>query len=385
MRVALLCMSIEPGHDGVGDYVHRFARVLSARGHACQILALADRFADHPSVTLDTHGGYEIVRIPAEQWRQADIGLAIERLQAFTPDWVSLQMVCYGFEKHGLLWRSARQFASLRGASKRHMMFHELWIGAGATSPPRDRILGWLQRKLLLRATRMWSPRIVHTSNTFYREMLRGADITAEELAVPGNIPVRALDSAGARQMILQRLGSLPRQPLEPLLAGLFGSLHPEWSDGAWLDRVAALCARLGRRLVIVQLGRLGPAGTRALASLRRRASDRADFLEFGERDAAEISAIFQGLDFGVATTPWPLIGKSGTAAAMLEHGLPVLVPSDGERLRDSPMPPATDHPQLFRLHEFCRMLERNALARFDLEPRPDIFATFIGALERAS
>ena len=38
--------------------------------------------------------------------------------------------------------------------------------------------------------------------------------------------------------------------------------------------------------------------------------------------------------DLGIASHPWALIGKSGAAAAMLEHGLPVLVPRDDWRLR---------------------------------------------------
>ena len=35
------------------------------------------------------------------------------------------------------------------------------------------------------------------------------------------------------------------------------------------------------------------------------------------------------GIDFGIATTPWELIGKSGATAAMLDHGLPVIVSRD--------------------------------------------------------
>ena len=33
--------------------------------------------------------------------------------------------------------------------------------------------------------------------------------------------------------------------------------------------------------------------------------------------------------DFGLASSPWHLVGKSGSVAAMLDHGLPVIVTRD--------------------------------------------------------
>jgi hypothetical protein len=41
------------------------------------------------------------------------------------------------------------------------------------------------------------------------------------------------------------------------------------------------------------------------------------------------VSAFFQSIDFGIALTPWKLIGKSASSAAMLEHGVPVIVSRD--------------------------------------------------------
>ncbi len=387
MRIALLCMSAEPGWDGVGDYVRQFARALSARGHSCQVVALADRFVHQPCEMVDPNGGIDLVRIPAAHWHRADIGLAVDRLAAFAPEWVSLQMVCYGFEERGLLWRSAARFARLRASPKRHMMFHELWIGAGQSSPPKDRAVGWLQRKLLVRATQVWSPSVVHTSNALYREMLRRVDVVAEELAVPSNIPVCPVDLASARGTIVRRLETQTRTGCgtEPLLAGLFGTLHPGWNDIGWVDRLSGLCGRLGRRLVIVQLGRIGATGRRLLDACRRDTAVHVDFLELGQLPAEEISAVLQGLDFGVSTTPWPLIGKSGTASAMLEHGLPVLVTREGDGLRHGPTPAPSFHPQLFRFREFCAALESGVLVRAKPQPRLDIYQSFIDALERAS
>jgi len=46
------------------------------------------------------------------------------------------------------------------------------------------------------------------------------------------------------------------------------------------------------------------------------------------------VSQLLHAADFGIAAHPWALIGKSGAATAMLEHGLPVLVPRDDWTLR---------------------------------------------------
>ncbi len=384
MRIALMCVSAEPGHDGVGDYVRQLARAVGARGHVCQIVALADRFVDQATAMLDPQYGFEVVRIPAADWQRAEVDLAVNRMAQFQPDWVSLQMVCYGFEKRGLLWHSSGRFARLRAAPKRHMMFHELWIGAALDSSAKDRAVGWLQRKLLQRTTRIWSPRVVHTSNSVYRGLLRDRGIDAEELPLPGNIPVRDIHPAVARDMILRQLNT-SRLAGQPLLAGVFGNIHPKWDGATWMDRVSALCGRLGRRLVIVQFGRPGAGGGKVLAKLRKHAAERVEFLELGERPPEEISALLHGVDFGVATTPRPIIGKSGTAAAMLEHGLPVLVSQESEALWCGTVPVSTPNPQLFRLGDFCDALQRGTLARGKSQPRSDIYETFIDALEHSS
>jgi hypothetical protein len=385
MKVALLCISLEPGRDGVGDYVRRFAQALTSRGHVCQVVALADRFASRCMNAIDPEYGFQVVRLPQTDWQRGEISFAVEQLSRFQPDWASLQMVCYGFERQGMLWSSARRFARLRLAPRRHMMFHELWIGAWCSSSRKERAIGWLQERLLMRAVRAWSPQITHTSNPLYREMLRRAKVAAGVLTIPSNIPVHELDQGSTRAMLERRLPLGSDPAAKPLLGGLFGHLPPELAAGEWLGRLTAACGRVERELVIVQLGRPGPGGADLIAALRRRTAGRVRFLELGELPASEVSAVLQGLDFGIATAPWSLIGKSGTAAAMLQHGLPILVPREGDSLRGGSMPPPWLHPQLFRLGDLCAALESGTLLRAPLQSRVEVYEQFIGALERAS
>jgi hypothetical protein len=57
-------------------------------------------------------------------------------------------------------------------------------------------------------------------------------------------------------------------------------------------------------------------------------------FKKLGELSAARISQYLRNLDFGIAATAWLLIGKSGATAAMLDHGLPVMVTRDDYKPR---------------------------------------------------
>ena len=378
-------MSIEPGRDGVGDYVRQIAQVLTSQGHSCQIVALADRFADQPGDATDPEYGFQIVRLPHADWQRGDIEFAVERVARFRPDWASLQMVCYGFEHRGMLWRSARRFARLRLAPRRHLMFHELWIGAWRNSSAKERAIGWVQRHLLLRALRIWSPQIVHTSNACYREMLRRVNVSVEELAIPSSIPVRELGAARARESLERRLNRSPGSAASPLLGGVFGNLPPELAAGDWWECLLGTCAGVGRELVIVQLGRAGPGGPGLISALRQRSAGRVQFLELGELPPAEVSAVFQGLDFGISSAPRPLIGKSSSTAAMLGHGLPVLVPRESEGLRGGAEPTPLADPQLLRIGDFCKALQSDTLQHAGTKRQFDVYERFVRALEYAS
>ena len=78
----------------------------------------------------------------------------------------------------------------------------------------------------------------------------------------------------------------------------------------------------------MVSIGRLGP-GEALWRDMQSRYGQRFGFARLGERPREEVSVFLQSIDFGLATTPWQLIGKSASTAAMLDHGLPVIVARD--------------------------------------------------------
>jgi glycosyltransferase involved in cell wall biosynthesis len=106
----------------------------------------------------------------------------------------------------------------------------------------------------------------------------------------------------------------------------LFGAIHPEWDAETLIDRIDHVRKMAGRPSpLFILIGRNGDQ------ELRHRVGEECKhhgwgFLEKGELPTDLISSYLQSADFGVATSPLSLIGKSGSVAAMLEHGLPVVV-----------------------------------------------------------
>jgi len=94
------------------------------------------------------------------------------------------------------------------------------------------------------------------------------------------------------------------------------------------LDQLNAAAAAAGKRVALIAAGRLG-AGDEIWARMQAQFGARVPMLRLGEQPAQRISELFNSVDFGIATSPLALVGKSATVAAMLDHGLPVVVNRD--------------------------------------------------------
>jgi hypothetical protein len=101
----------------------------------------------------------------------------------------------------------------------------------------------------------------------------------------------------------------------------VFGSVHPEWSP----DELIAQLGTLGKRIQLSHIGRIGP-GESIWKDISSRYGSEIEIRLLGEQPADHISRFFASVDFGISTNPLALNGKSTCVAAMLEHGLPVIV-----------------------------------------------------------
>ena len=334
MNILFICASLEPGRDGVGDYTLRLAGECARRGQVCTVLALHDPYVRLASDRTPDH--VRLIRLPAGAPWSERLTAAIGVLREIAPDWVSWQLVAYGFHPRGFLPGALLQRAGALRGPRCHVMVHELWLGLETGAGWRARALGWLQRRGVLCLLDQLDPDCVHTSNSAYQRSLIREGYAAEILGLFGNVPITDAspddDSALARW-----LPATPdRAGAAPLVALTFGTLHPQWQPVTTVDWLLATARRLGRAPALIALGR---AGVHAAGILHEFRQQGVLVGLTGEVDGPTVSRLMRAADLGLAPHPWALIGKSGAAAVMLEHGLPVLVPRDDWQLRGDAAP----------------------------------------------
>ena len=304
MKIAILAPCLEHGRDGIGDYSHGLAKGTRENGHSVFLVGLSDRFVSTPTKQPS------MIRLPAAApWRLKAQWLKAE-LEAFSPDVVSLQFVCYGFHPKGFCWPVADYLRQALGKTPVHLMLHELWLGAERSATLKDRLIGWVQRRCVLNLFSKLNIHKVYTSNAAYRAVLSRNRVDAEILPLFGAIPVRPN---------LRR-----KQTNDAWRFVMFGALHPVWPP---VELLAYLLG-LGRQVRIEHVGQIRGGATLWWKMVRDYGAQN-DFHLWGEQPPEVIAQIFADADFGIATTPWELIGKSASVAAMLEHGLPVIVNRD--------------------------------------------------------
>jgi hypothetical protein len=326
MRVAFICGSLAPGRDGVGDYCRRLGSEMRKLGHDILLISLNDRWCQGEG--KDAEESMPLLRCASATPLKQRVEVVGQALQRFRPDWVSLQFVCFGYHPKGLPWRWNAVFADLgRLASHRHLMLHELWIGP---PPLRRWLLGLGQKWLIRDLGRRFRPDLVTTSMNSYQYRLSRIGITARVLPLFGNIPLapRNDDYIAA---LLRAAGSRRVQaPRTAFLNGVFfGTVHPDFDALALIAWLSELRNRAGKPILLSLVGRTGAASKRLAEQVVSSAPDAIEAIPLGEQSEEIISQALQYADFGINTCSPELLGKSGTHAAMREHGLPVVL-ADG-------------------------------------------------------
>jgi glycosyltransferase involved in cell wall biosynthesis len=319
MRIAFLCGGL--GLGGVADYTRLLAGALRAHGIESLIIGLADR--DASAILRDATAEAPRLILPAAlTWRERSAA-AQDALDAFAPDWVSLQFVPFAYNAKGVVWREAPWIESLMAGRRAHVMLHELWVEPLPRPVPlRRRVLRSAQRAAILRLLRRIRPEVLHTSNAVYLDLLAAAGLDGRLLPLFGNVPAEPQSDRAWLDEALRAAGI--DRARRPLLFGFFGGVAPDWDAAPLLTRLSDAVRSLGRPGVVLSVGFAGGMEERMRAWQREHSG--LEFLTLGVQPIARIAAYLQALDFGLTSYPYALIGKSSSVVAMLEHGLPVIV-----------------------------------------------------------
>jgi glycosyltransferase involved in cell wall biosynthesis len=313
VKILFLTGCLESGRDGVGDYTRALAAECTRFGHETFLLSLND-----PWLTGSQTESAEL-RLGARMSWPDRVDAARAYLTQNGAEIVSLQFVPYSFHPTGLNFALPQIVRALIGQTRTHCMFHEIWIGSHTGAPLQAKVLGFCQRKTIQAVVKTLTYRTFHTSNIVYAQLLARYGIDAKLLPLFGSVPVVAMPNE-------------TRRTDGPLSLGLFGSVHQEWNP----DEMLAALRKLGRPIRLSHVGRIGP-GESVWRDLSGRYQQEIEFCRLGEQSLENISQFLGSVDFGVATTPLSLIGKSSCTAAMLDHGLPVIVNRNDIHFRGIP------------------------------------------------
>jgi hypothetical protein len=328
MKFLFICGSLEPGRDGVGDYVQHLSVELIRQGHEVTAVAINDRHIKEEFKGEQVFSGQNInvFRLPSilpEKQRYLKTKACREELK---PDWISLQFVPYSFHNKGLPYQLNKLMKLIGKDQRWHIMFHELWLGFSINSPLKDRIIGFLQRKIISSFVRFLKPELITTSNLLYRKLLENNHITTMILPLFSNIPVAPKDEAYTKG-IFDRLGLDPAKRNEWLLFGIFGNIYPDSSLDNAIAEQLEIHGHSNFKMAFVGVGNLNAYGMNEFKRLESLFGHRMKFIHLGVQSQDKISNVLQVLDYGISCTPSEHIGKSGVFATMKLHGLKVILP----------------------------------------------------------
>lgn|SRR5690554_4445501 len=312
-KILFICGSLEPGRDGVGDYAREVAGAINSRGIEARIISIKDRSVAGVLKEKQWSGEQDISVLRLSE----SLPFKIRKneyekfVSEFNPQWISLQYVPYAFSSKGIPLQLYR-FLKIKTGVKWHFMIHESYIGNNGKL--KRSIVRRLQILTLNTLVKNFNPLVIHTTIPSYQSLLRDIGIESEILGLFGNIPITENFSNDNNDEIFRGVyfGAPPKEEnFEFFINGINQYLHKR-DDSMEL----VLCG---------QSGKLGKVFATALRAGIK--SQRFDLIEKGRMAADDLSNLFLKMDFGIARISPHLLGKSGSAIAMLEHGLPLWIP----------------------------------------------------------
>lgn len=325
MRILFITASFEQNKDGVADYTALLAKECMALKHEVAVLAWNDVFVTSDSELSEN----ELVklRLSSTLSKKQKTALANQFILNFKPDTVSIQMVCFGFHPRGFVFglgKALKKIIPLE--TKIEVMFHELWLGLATNHPIKEKVYGFVQKMALIQFLKRLRPDVVHMSNSVYYSKLKQLGYSVHYLPLPSNIPIQISTDY---EWIYNELTLEKVKREETIILLFFGSIHSDWDPKAFFSQMKKQFN--SQKIIVVSAGSqgYGKGLWESIVSEQLSANSEIQFVKLGFKSDKQISELLQFVDFGICTTPLSLFGKSGTAMAMVEHGLPVIVTRD--------------------------------------------------------
>ena len=290
LRICFLTGKYSPGKCGISDYLDLLSRELEKLGHSSRIETVGSN-AERSFASL------------AEKLPECDL--------------MSIQFAPYAFSDNGLSGNDLKRFGAAIKNCRVQVIFHEIWIGDHKGSSVLQKIKGWRQMKEITDFLSRTQPDDVFSTNAANLYRLRKNGVKARYLYLFGNVPHC-------------EIAKEPSTDPSKLTFLFFGTLYDSFPLERMIERIGEIAKKTKRKLKVRVMGRQREEkGIQRLRKLFLREENALE--ELGEVSVQQASRILNTSDFGISTTPFDAIGKSGATAAMLEHGLPVIAHDDGD------------------------------------------------------
>jgi len=286
LKICFISGPYKPGKCGVSDYITLLSAKLKNHGHEVQHIAIND------GSTLSNIAG----NLPPA-------------------DLYSIQFAPFSFSPTGLSQKRLLDLAKSLRNKNTYINFHEIWIGAYPKAKWKEKTIGWLQKREIVKFINISNPVTITCSNSAAIDRMKQSGIDCKYLYLFGNIPYSKTEQSKASTV---------------LSVAFFGTLYEKFPYGLLAEKLDELSKSLNIPIHIKILGRQRENG--GLKEINKIGKELSFVIsQLGEHPSKAISKEFQNCDLGVSTTPYDIIGKSGVTAAMLEHGLPILSYDDGD------------------------------------------------------
>lgn len=328
MKILFICGSLEPGSDGVGDYARRLALEIIKCGHDAALLSIHDQFINKISENTETLENLQIkiLRIPYMLSIKNNIEAANSWINNYNPDWLSLQYVPFSFNDKGIPFGLSNYLSNFTQKRYWHIMFHELWVGMEEKSSLKYKLWGYIQKKTIKQLLVKLKPALIHTQTKLYQIQLSNLGYDAKYLPLFSNIPV------------IENKAIKPKNIHDKkIIFVVFGTIHPGVPIENFAQEAAMYKHKTTNEIELILIGR---TGVQKEIWIKIWESKGLKVNSLGEQTTTKISELFSSATFGISSTALPLIEKSGSVAAMLEHKLPVICISNNWRPTGIQTPP---------------------------------------------
>ncbi len=319
MKILFLCGSLEPGKDGVGDYTTRLAGELARQGHTISIAAMYDKHLAERSENREIVDGKEIVflRLPFQTKNKTRYEVLKKWCESFRPDFISLQYVPYSFSKTGAPLLLGKSLKQIYQGTKWHVMVHEPFLSTNQITY-KNRVIRQLQI-LSLRLIKNQLHPLWHTSIPYYQKRLKDAvSIDCKILGLFGNIPVLEHSTLHSKNLSDERT----------VKAVFFGSVPPAKHQAIFIKKFTEQIPDAFTNFQLIFCGKQSEEANNFINLTKSNLSAfNCTVIVLGILSEEKLSELFYKADLGIARVPPYLLGKSGCAIAMLEHGLPLWLP----------------------------------------------------------